>query len=118
MVSTTVVGSYPRIGETPQEQRLRRALAKFDEGTIAEEELRSVERSIVKEVVEEQRAAGISLPTDGEITWYDSQSHFARHFDGWGKHDGSWHGFTLWLALRDSLVSPHWRRGRTCRQSP
>ena len=82
MVSTTVVGSYPRIGETPQEQRLRRALAKFDEGAIAEEELRSVERSIVKEVVEEQRAAGISLPTDGEITWYDSQSHFARHFDG------------------------------------
>ncbi|TLZ64312.1 MAG: hypothetical protein E6K13_02890 [Methanobacteriota archaeon] len=82
MVSTTVVGSYPRIGDTSAEQRLRRAIAKFDERGISEEELRTVERSVVKEVIEEQRAAGISLPTDGEVTWNDSQSHFARHFDG------------------------------------
>jgi 5-methyltetrahydropteroyltriglutamate--homocysteine methyltransferase len=82
MVSTTVVGSYPRVGDTHEDQRLRRAIAKFDEGAISEPELRKVEQSVVKEVIEEQRAAGIALPTDGEVTWYDSQSHFARHFDG------------------------------------
>ena len=82
MVSTTLVGSYPRIGETPEEQRLRRAIAKFDEDKISEMDLWEVERSVVKEVLGEQRAAGIALPTDGQVTWYDSQSHFARHFDG------------------------------------
>src|SRR5436309_3173167 len=42
MVSTTVVGSYPRIGDTSAEQRLRRAIAKFDERGISEEELPTV----------------------------------------------------------------------------
>src|SRR3989442_13460686 len=82
MVSTTVVGSYPRIGDTPEEQKLRRGIAKFDEGKITSKELRKIERSLVQEVLAEQRAAGISLPTDGQVTWYDSQSHFARHLEG------------------------------------
>jgi len=82
MVSTTVVGSYPRIGDAPEEQALRRAIAKFDEGVLTEKELRKIERSVVREVIQEQRAAGIALPTDGQVTWYDSQSHFARHLSG------------------------------------
>ncbi len=82
MVSTTVVGSYPRIGDNFEEQRLRRAIARFDEGKLTEAGLGEVERSVVKEVLGEQASAGIALPTDGEVTWYDSQSHFARHLDG------------------------------------
>ena len=82
MVSTTVVGSYPRIGDAPEEQRLRRAIAKFEEEKITEAELHDVERSVVKEVIEDQIGAGIALPTDGEVTWYDSQSHFSRHLEG------------------------------------
>src|SRR2546427_967715 len=82
MASTTVVGSYPRIGDLPEEQVLRRAIAKVDEGKLTQRELRKVERSVVQTVLEEQRAAGIALPTDGLITWNDSQSHFARHLDG------------------------------------
>ncbi len=82
MVSTTVVGNYPRIGDTHEEQRLRRAIGKLDEGKITEAELREVERSVVREVIEEQIAAGIALPTDGQVTWTDSQSHFARHLEG------------------------------------
>ena len=82
MTSTTVVGSYPRIGDAPEEQRLRRAIGRFDEGKVSEADLREVERSVVREVVEEQVAAGIALPTDGQVTWSDSQSHFARHLDG------------------------------------
>jgi 5-methyltetrahydropteroyltriglutamate--homocysteine methyltransferase len=82
MISTTVVGSYPRVGDSFEEQRLRRAIAKLDEGKITEAELKEVEWSVVREVVEEQTSAGISLPTDGEVTWVDSQSHFARYLDG------------------------------------
>ncbi len=82
MVSTTVVGNYPRIGDTPEEQRLRRAIGRFDEGAITQQEFKETERSVVRDVIAEQAAAGIALPTDGQITWYDSQSHFARHLEG------------------------------------
>jgi 5-methyltetrahydropteroyltriglutamate--homocysteine methyltransferase len=82
MVHTTVVGSYPRIGDAFEEQRLRRAIAKFEDERLTEPELREVERSVVREVIADQVKAGIDLPTDGEVTWYDSQSHFSRHLDG------------------------------------
>lgn len=82
MARTTVVGSYPRIGDTAEEQRLRRAIARFEEGKISDAELREVERSVAAEVVREQIAAGIALPTDGQVSWYDSQSHFARQLEG------------------------------------
>src|SRR5437870_6016723 len=82
MVPTTVVGSYPRIGDAFEEQRLRRAIAKFEEEKLTDGELRKVERSVVREVLAHQVEAGIALPTDGEVTWHDSQSHFARHLEG------------------------------------
>jgi 5-methyltetrahydropteroyltriglutamate--homocysteine methyltransferase len=77
MVLTTVVGSYPRVGNTPADQALRRAIARLDRGEIAEDELRSVERETVKAILREQNEAGIDLVTDGQISWYDSQSHIA-----------------------------------------
>jgi len=82
MARTTVVGSYPRIGDTADEQRLRRAIARFEEGKISEAELREVERSVAADVIREQIGAGIALPTDGQVTWYDSQSHFTRRLEG------------------------------------
>jgi len=82
MVHTTVVGNYPRIGDTHEEQKLRRAIARLDKGEITEADLREVEREVVRDVVREQAAAGIELVTDGQITWYDSQSHIARGLRG------------------------------------
>src|SRR2546427_13218252 len=82
MVHTTVVGSYPRIGDAFEEQRLRRAIAKFEDERLTEPELREVEQSVVRDVIADQVKAGIDLPTDGEVTWYDSQSHFSRRLDG------------------------------------
>src|SRR6267378_5139038 len=82
MVHTTVVGSYPRIGDAFEDQRLRRAIAKFEDERLTEPELREVEQSVVREVIADQVKAGIDLPTDGEVTWYDSQSHFSRRLDG------------------------------------
>lgn len=78
MVRTTVVGNYPRVGDTFQEQSLRRAIARFDKGEIGAAELRDAEREVVRAVLREQNDAGIDLVTDGQISWYDSQSHIAR----------------------------------------
>jgi len=77
MVHTTVVGTYPRIGETSEEQALRRGIARLDRGEIGEAELQAIERDTVREVLREQNEIGIDLVTDGQVSWYDSQSHFA-----------------------------------------
>ena len=77
MEHTTVVGTYPRIGETPEEQALRRGIARLDRGEIGEAELQAIERDTVRRVLREQNEIGIDLVTDGQISWYDSQSHFA-----------------------------------------
>jgi len=77
MVRTTVVGTYPRVGDTPEEQSLRRGIARFDKGEIRAEDLRGLEREVVDSVLREQNDAGIDLVTDGQISWYDSQSHLA-----------------------------------------
>jgi len=77
MVKTTVVGSYPRTGDAFEEQALRRGIARLDRGEITEAELRTVERDTVKAVLKEQNEVGIDLVTDGQISWYDSQSHIA-----------------------------------------
>src|SRR5436309_16074597 len=64
-VHTTIVGNYPRIRDTPDQQSLRRAIARFDKGEISAEDLREAERDVVKAVLREQNDAGVELVTDG-----------------------------------------------------
>src|SRR5437667_450363 len=61
MVRTTVVGTYPRIGETSEEQALRRGIARLDRGEIVEAELQAIERDTVRQVLREQNEIGIDL---------------------------------------------------------
>src|SRR6266540_2057622 len=82
MVRTTVVGNYPRVGDTFEEQSLRRAIARFDKEEIDAAQLREAEREVSKAVLREQNEAGIDVVTDGQIGWYDSQSHIARGLGG------------------------------------
>ncbi len=82
MALTTVVGTYPRIGDTHEEQVLRRAIGRFDKGEISEAEVRAAEQEVVQAVLQEQADAGIDVITDGLVPWYDSQSHFARALSG------------------------------------
>ncbi len=79
---TTVVGTYPRIGDRHEEQSLRRAIARFDKGEATADDVRNAERDVVKTVLAEQDAAGIDVVTDGQVAWNDSQSHVARGLDG------------------------------------
>src|SRR2546428_14137063 len=78
LVRTTVVGNYPRVGDTFEEQSLRRAIARFDKGEVGADGLRGAEQEVVKAVLKEQNDAGSEGVTDGQISWYDTQSRIAR----------------------------------------
>lgn len=75
-------GSYPRVGDAPGEQTLRRALHAFDREEITAEELEAVHRDLVKTVLQEQAEAGLDVVTDGQVTWNDPLSHVARDLEG------------------------------------
>ena len=49
----TSAGSYPRIGETPEAQRHRRAYAQRERGEISDVEWRAVEDEVAGQVVRE-----------------------------------------------------------------
>ena len=70
-------GSYPRVGDRPQEQKLRRSIAKWEKGKLSDRDLREAESWTTSEVIREQIAAGIELVTDGQVRWYDPVSHLA-----------------------------------------
>jgi 5-methyltetrahydropteroyltriglutamate--homocysteine methyltransferase len=79
---TASAGSYPRIGTEPEKQRLRVEYARFERGEISKEDFERVQDEVTKEVIEEQRRAGIELATDGQVRWHDQISHFARKLSG------------------------------------
>lgn len=74
--------SFPRVGDKPEQQKLRRAYASLEKGKISEVEFRQAQDSLVKEVISVQEEAGCEIITDGMIRWYDHASHIARHLKG------------------------------------
>lgn len=73
---------YPRVGETDEELRLRRAYHRFDRDEIDEAELKSIEDDYVAGVIAEQSEPGLDIVTDGMIRWYDHVSHMAGGLAG------------------------------------
>lgn len=76
------VGSYPRIGDTEEEQKFRRAWASREKGEITEEAFKEIEREFIKLAIVEQEKSGLDILTDGAIGWYDQISHFAKNIKG------------------------------------
>jgi methionine synthase II (cobalamin-independent) len=74
--------SYPRIGDQPKQQRLRKAYGRLELGEITEAYFEKVQQSVVKASVREQEEAGLDLVTDGQIRWYDPVSHLAGKLEG------------------------------------
>ena len=74
--------SYPRVGDKPGQQRLRRALAARERAEIDAAEFAAVEHAAVDEIVHEQEHAGVDLVTDGQIRWYYPISHVMGALDG------------------------------------
>jgi 5-methyltetrahydropteroyltriglutamate--homocysteine methyltransferase len=71
--------SYPRIGEGPRAQRLRRAYAQRETQKIDDAAFRQIADGYAAEVIAEQEAAGLDLVTDGLVHWYDLMAHPAGH---------------------------------------
>jgi len=81
-IITTSTGSYPRIGDTPELQKLRRAWAKKEQGEISDKEYEDVVKEFTELAIREQEKAGVEIITDGMVSWYDQISHFARKVEG------------------------------------
>ncbi len=81
-IKAAIHSSFPRIGEHPDEQKLRRATAALEEGKISPDEFTRVQDQLVDEIVSIQEAAGIEILTDGLVRWYDPASHVARVLEG------------------------------------
>ncbi|MBN1919457.1 MAG: hypothetical protein JW889_16290 [Verrucomicrobia bacterium] len=79
---TKNAGSYPRIGDTAEHQRLRRAHTQLEKGALTKAAFAAVQDDTTREVLAEQVDAGLDLVTDGQVRWYDVVSHFTRILGG------------------------------------
>jgi len=78
----SALGSYPRIGEGAEAQKLRRSIQKFQAGGMTREALRQVEDEVTVEALEAQAGAGLDWVTDGLVRWEDGQTYFADKLEG------------------------------------
>ncbi|HYL47333.1 MAG TPA: hypothetical protein VEU52_09925 [Candidatus Limnocylindrales bacterium] len=74
-------GSYPRIGDTPELQLLRRTIAALDRGERTTADLLDAENEVTRWAIADQVKAGLDIVTDGLIRWNDPISHFAGKLD-------------------------------------
>jgi 5-methyltetrahydropteroyltriglutamate--homocysteine methyltransferase len=74
-------GSYPRIGDAPELQTLRRTTAALDRGERNTADLLEAENEMTRRAISEQLKAGLEVITDGQIRWYDPISHIASKLD-------------------------------------
>lgn len=82
MIQVTVVGSYPRIGDRPSEQKHRKAIDQLDREKITWSQFEKIQDEVTKEVLLEQIKLGVDLPSDGQIRWGDTVSYMMRGFKG------------------------------------
>ena len=75
-------GSYPRVGDRPEQHRHRYAYAKWERGELSDEEFELVQQGVTREIIEEQTRAGLDVVTDGQVRWHDPISHFAKELSG------------------------------------
>ncbi|MBI4232343.1 hypothetical protein HY605_03870 [Candidatus Peregrinibacteria bacterium] len=72
-------GSYPRVGETLQEQFLRKIITQWEKGDKSDKDLHDAQDALTRDVIQEQLNSGVDHPTDGHIRWYDPISHIVRN---------------------------------------
>ncbi len=81
-LTATASGTYPRIGDRPEEQVLRKTIAAVDRGEKTEADLEEARQAMVRMAIAEQEEAGLDIVTDGQIGWYDPISHLLRSVAG------------------------------------
>lgn len=58
---------YDTVGSFLRPERLKKARAEFENGTIGSAELKQIEDEEIRALVAKQKAAGLSCITDGEF---------------------------------------------------
>lgn len=79
---TTVVGSYPKIGDSYEKQKLRRIQNLLDEGKVDESSLYEAWDEATKEAVKEQIESGLDIISDGQIATTYQESFVASKLKG------------------------------------
>jgi 5-methyltetrahydropteroyltriglutamate--homocysteine methyltransferase len=82
VILASLLNSYPRIGDRPPEQVLRRAIAGHDRGEVASSAVSEAEDEVTRQAITEQIVAGLDVLTDGQVRWHDPVSHVARGLAG------------------------------------
>jgi len=81
-LETTLAGAFPKIGDTTEEQKLRRSLHQFDKNEITEEDLARIKDEVTEEAIRLQLEAGLDIVTDGLIRWDDPLRVIVRNITG------------------------------------
>jgi 5-methyltetrahydropteroyltriglutamate--homocysteine methyltransferase len=81
-IVSKVHSSYPRIGDKPEQQKLRRAFHQLDKKKIDPAQLETVMSQKIAEIIDEQLKSGCDLVTDGQVRAYDPVSHIASRISG------------------------------------
>jgi len=82
VILASLLSSYPRIGDRPEEQILRRAIASADRGEAPPSAVAEAEDAMTRLALRDQSEAGLDLLSDGQIRWHDAVSHVARGLAG------------------------------------
>ena len=82
VLETTIAGAFPKIGDSTEEQKLRRTLHQFDKSEITDEQLEQVKNEVTEEVIRYQIEAGIDIITDGLVRWSDALTYLAGKISG------------------------------------
>jgi 5-methyltetrahydropteroyltriglutamate--homocysteine methyltransferase len=82
MIRSANHSSYPRIGNSPWDQELRRIARERERGLADDAAVGIVEDEVAAMTVAEQSRAFVDVVTDGQVRWSGPWSHVASRFAG------------------------------------
>lgn len=82
MIRSATHSSYPRIGDSPWDQELRRVARERERGLADDAAVRDAEDQVAAMTVAEQSRAFVDVVTDGLVRWSGPFSHVAGRLDG------------------------------------
>ena len=82
MLTVSTVSHYPKIGESTEDQVLRRTLTQFDRKEVDLGQVEKVRDEVTRQVIQEQIDAGVEVVTDGQIRWDDPLTYLCRKIKG------------------------------------
>jgi len=82
VIRSATHSSYPRIGNSPWDQELRRIARERERGLADDAAVAAVEDEVAAMTVAEQSRSFVDVVTDGQVRWSGPWSHVARHLGG------------------------------------